>query len=71
MGMTRVSRLAEKLTRKGEDITMVSQAIDRFSEWADAHELSPLSMTPETWTWVREAFVDGYLRGVQKKITGE
>ena len=71
MGMTRVARLADKLTRKGESMSMVSEAIDRFTEWTNAHELSPLNCSPETFTWVREAFVDGYLRGMQKKITGE
>lgn len=71
MGLTRVQRLADKLARKGEDIGMVSQAIDRWKEWMDAHELHATNMSPESWAWVREAYVDGYLRGVQKKITGE
>lgn len=71
MGMTRVQRLADKLVRKGEDMGMVSQAIDRWKEWMDAHEIYATNTTPESLAWIREAFVDGYLRGVQKKITGE
>ena len=50
---------------------IISEAIDRWKEWTDAHEMHQINTQPETWVWAREAFVDGYLRGVQKKITGE
>lgn len=57
---------------KNKDTTgIISEAIDRWKEWTDAHEIHQVNTTPETWVWAREAFVDGYLRGVQKKITGE
>ncbi len=71
MGLTKVSRLAEKLVRKGENESLVSQAVDAWKVWTDIHELHQTEMSPEGWKWIREAFVDGYLRGVQKKITGE
>lgn len=57
---------------RNKDTTgIISEAIDRWKEWTDAYGFHEVTVTPETWVWVREAYVDGYLRGVQKKITGE
>ena len=71
MGLTRVQRLSEKLIRKGEDSTLLGEAINAWGNWCEAHGFHAHTVSPETYTWVREAYVDAYLRGVQKKITGE
>ena len=74
MGMSRtaIDRLAEMTrTKVTEDTSLVGQAMEFFHDWKKAYDITDTNVTPETLIITREAFVDGYLRGVQKKITGE
>lgn len=74
MGMTRtaIDRLAEMTRSKVvEDTSLVGSAMECFHEWKKAYDITDTNVSPETLIIAREAFIDGYLRGVQKKITGE
>lgn len=51
------------------DATIMERASREWIEWADANDICPTNTTPETYTLMSGAFIDGYVNGFVKRFT--
>lgn len=54
-----------------ENLTMLDKAHQAWWQWATDNQVTTTNTSPETYKLMCEAFIDGYLKGFTKRITGE